>query len=132
MSNKAETRNSYPKKDDVLKQPSPHQKHTLSCFDRELYSQMSLALEVPILVPALDNNAFTTLDTLEDATDQQISRKSRAYSLLNFGDFINITANSDLPKTGSTKQNQGKYNILNMKFIHDRKKLFSVQYLMLF
>ena len=130
MSNKAETRNSYPKKDDVLKQPSPHQKHTLSCFDRELYSQMSLALEVPILVPALDNNAFTTLDTLEDATDQQISRKSRAYSLLNFGDFINITANSDLPKTGSTKQNQGKYSILNIKFIHDRK--FSVQYLELF
>ena len=119
MNNKAETRNSYPKKDDVPKQPSPHQKHTLSCFDRELYSQMSLALEVPILVPALDNNAFTTLDTLEDATDQQISRKSRAYSLLKLGDFVNMMAHSDLPK--STKQNQGRYGILNMKYIHNRK-----------
>ena len=80
---------------------------------------MSLALEVPILVPALDNNAFTTLDTLEDATDQQISRKSRAYSLLKLGDFFNMMANSDLPK--STKQNQGRYGILNMKYIHNGK-----------
>jgi len=59
----------------------PPQKHTLINYDRELFKQMSLDLEVPILEVALDNNAIA--DGYEsDITTSQNIRKSRAYNIL--------------------------------------------------
>ena len=65
--------------DATFKQPP--QKHTLINYDRELFKQMSLDLEVPILEVALDNN------TIADGYDVEITmpknvRKARAYNIL--------------------------------------------------
>jgi len=59
----------------------PPQKHTLMNYDRELFEQMSLNLEVPIVEVALDNNAFTDGDESNITTPNNV-RKSRAYDIL--------------------------------------------------
>ena len=59
----------------------PPQKHTLINYDRELFKQMSLDLEVPILEVALDNNAIADGYESDIASPQNI-RKSRAYNIL--------------------------------------------------
>ena len=59
----------------------PPQKHALIYYDRELFGQMSLDLEVPILEVAVDNNIVTEGDE-NDITLPKNMKKSRAYNVL--------------------------------------------------
>ena len=56
------------------------QKHCLICFDRDLYGQTLLELEVPILELALDHNVNTAMEINDDYLEP-IFRRARAYEV---------------------------------------------------
>ena len=75
-------------KDDESYKPLP-QKHSLVSFDRELFEQISLELEVPILEVAKDNNATCALMDIDDQDVRIANRKPKAYEVLQNGENLN-------------------------------------------
>lgn len=94
-------------KDDESYKPLP-QKHSLICFDRELFGQMSLELEVPILELALDNNASTAID-IDDQCVVPLCRRASAYDVLEYTNGINTNIR-DLQRSKFLHNNQDTYN----------------------